>query len=58
MSVIVLHNIWINESVNKFVEKKSARIYAYNMENFKGHGGGKNSGWEEKIFFKCFAFSR
>ncbi len=44
MSVIVLHNIWINESVNKFVEKKSARIYAYNMENFKGHGGGKNSG--------------
>ncbi len=19
---------------------------------------GKNSGWEEKIFFKCFAFSR
>ncbi len=34
-------------------------------EPFKGHCGGKNSGWveknsgwEEKIFFKCFAFSR
>ncbi len=30
---------------------------------FKGHSGGKNLseknlGWEEKIFFKCFAFSR
>ncbi len=26
-------------------------------EPFKGHGGGKNLGWEHKIFFKCFAFS-
>ncbi len=28
------------------------------MELFKEHGGGKNLGWEEQIFFKCFAFPR
>ncbi len=31
---------------------------ALSTEPFKGHGGEKNLGWEERIFFKCFAFSR